>query len=187
VNRIPVSSLNDKKSNLNVKNPRCLELFLNSCKNNATRETYVNHFNAFLKHVGKDPQSLLMLSDSELNIILVDYVMFCSSNDRYTVSSIRGIIASIDKFLFMNDRTINKKKLLMFLPEQKNTAQRAITTEEILLYSFKEILLYSFEEILSVKMAESDIGYRKYELNKEAKETRYPVLSVVPKTTYWFD
>ena len=117
MNRIPVRSLNDKKSNLNVKNPRCLELFLNSCKNNATRETYVNHFNAFLKHVGKDPQSLLMLSDSELNIILVDYVMFCSSNDRYTVSSIRGIIASIDKFLFMNDRTINKKKLLMFLPE----------------------------------------------------------------------
>jgi len=133
VNRIPLSSLNDKKLKVNVKNPRCLELFLHSCKNNATRETYVNHFNAFLKHVGKDHESLLMLSDSELNIILEDYVMFCSSNDRYARSSIKGIFAAIEKFLFMNDRTINKKKLMMCLPEQKKTSQRSITTEEILL------------------------------------------------------
>ena len=53
MNRIPLSSLNDKKLKVNVKNPRCLELFLHSCKNNATRETYVNHFNAFLKYVEK--------------------------------------------------------------------------------------------------------------------------------------
>ena len=92
MNRIPVSSLNDKESKVNVKNPRCLELFLNSCKNNATRETYVNHFNAFLKHIGKDHESFLMLPDSDRNIILEDYVMFCSSNDRYAVSSIRGKI-----------------------------------------------------------------------------------------------
>lgn len=133
MNRIPLSSLKDKKSKVNVKNPRCLELFLNSCKNNATRETYVNHFNAFLKHVGKDHESLLMLSDSELNIILEDYVMFCSSNDRYARSSIKGIFASIEKFLVVNDKMMNKKKLMMFLPEQKKTSQRAITTEEILL------------------------------------------------------
>ncbi len=133
MNRIPLSSLKDKKSKVNVKNPRCLELFLNSCKNNATRETYVNHFNAFLKHVGKDHGSLLMLSDSELNIILEDYVMFCSSNDRYARSSIKGIFASIEKFLVVNDKMMNKKKLMMFLPEQKKTSQRAITTEEILI------------------------------------------------------
>ena len=90
MNRIPVSSLNDKKSKVNVKNPRCLELFLNSCKNNATRETYTNHLNAFLKHVEKDHESFVMLSDVDRNIILEDYVMFCSSNDRYAVSSVRG-------------------------------------------------------------------------------------------------
>jgi hypothetical protein len=50
----------------------------------------------------------------------------------------------------------------------------------------EEVPLYSFEEILSVKMAKSDIGYRKYQLDIESKEARYPVLSVVPKTTYWF-
>ena len=131
MNRIPLSSLNDKKLKVNVKNPRCLNLFLNSCKNKATRETYVNHFNAFLKYVEKDHESLLILSDSELNETVEDYIMFCSDNDRYAVSSIRGIVASIDKFLFMNDRVINKKKLLMFLPEGKKTSQRSITTEEI--------------------------------------------------------
>ena len=78
MNRIPVSSLNNKKSKVNVKNPRCLNLFLNSCKNKATRETYVNHFNAFLKYVEKDHESLLMLSDSELNKTIENYVIFCS-------------------------------------------------------------------------------------------------------------
>ena len=50
----------------------------------------------------------------------------------------------------------------------------------------EELSLYSFEEILAVKMARADISNRKYELNKEAKEARYPVLSVVPKITHWF-
>ena len=131
MNRIPLSSLNDKKLKVNVKNPRCLKLFLGTCKNKATKETYLNHLDAFLKHVGKDYESFLMLTDSELNIILEDYVFFCSSNDRYAVSSIRGKFASIEKFLVVNDRTMNKKKLMMFLPEQKKTTQRAYTTEEI--------------------------------------------------------
>ena len=53
MNKIPVRSLNQEKLNSNVENPRCLKLFLNSCKNNATRETYANHLNSFLKHVVK--------------------------------------------------------------------------------------------------------------------------------------
>ncbi len=131
MNRIPVSSLNHKKLNSNVKNPRCLKLFLGTCKNKATKKTYQIHLDAFLKHVGKDYESLLMLSDSELKETLEDYVFFCSSNDRYAVSSIRGKFASIEKFLVINDRTINMKKLMMFLPEQRKTTQRAYTTEEI--------------------------------------------------------
>ncbi len=130
MNRIPVSSFNNKKSKVNVKNPRCLELFLNCCKSKATRETYANHLTAFLKHVEKDHESFLMLSNVERNIILEDYAMFCKSSGRYSASSIRGIFSAIDKFLFVNDKTMNKKKLMMFLPEEKKTSQRAITTEE---------------------------------------------------------
>ena len=137
MNRIPVRSFNKEKSNLNVKNPRCLKLFEMSCKSEATRETYVHHLDGFLKYVGKDYESFLMLSDSELNETLEDYVMFCKSNDRYAVSSIRGIFSAIEKFLFINDRTMNKKKLMMFLPEKKNTAQRSITTDEIQLLLLK--------------------------------------------------
>jgi hypothetical protein len=52
-----------------------------------------------------------MLSDSELNETLEDHIFFCSENDRYAVSSIRGKFASIEKFLVDNDRTTNKKKI----------------------------------------------------------------------------
>ena len=90
MNRIPVSSLNDKKSKVNVEKPKCLKLFESSCKNKRTRETYANHLNAFLKHVGKDHKSLLQLSDLELKEMLEDYMIFCSSNDRYATSSVRG-------------------------------------------------------------------------------------------------
>ena len=70
-----------------------------------------------------------MLSDSELQILLEDYMMYCRR--RYATSSIVTIFASIQKFLFVNDRTVNKKKLMMFLPEKLKTKQRAITTEEV--------------------------------------------------------
>ena len=131
MNRIPVSSLNDKKSNLPVEKPRCVKKFEMSCKNKATRETYLNHLNAFLKHVEKDYESFLMLSDAELNDILEEYAMFCCSKDRYAVASIRGIFSAIDKFLIINDRMMNKKKFMMYLPEEKKTTQRAYTDEEI--------------------------------------------------------
>jgi site-specific recombinase XerD len=130
VNRIPVRSFNTEKLNSNVEDPRCLKLFLSSCKTKATRETYANHLIAFLKHVEKDHESFLMMSDDDRNIILEDYAMFCKSSGRYAASSIRGIFSAIEKFLFVNDKTMNKKKLMMFLPEQKKTSQRAITTEE---------------------------------------------------------
>jgi integrase len=71
-----------------------------------------------------------MLTDSELNIVLEDYVLFCSENDRYACSSIRGIFSAIEKFLIVNDRTMNRKKLMMFLPEERIHKQKAITTEQ---------------------------------------------------------
>ncbi len=112
-----------------MENPRCLKLFESACRAERTRVLYVNLLDKFLKNAGKDYESLLILSDSELQIVLEDYMMYCRK--RYAVSSIRTIFAAIEKFLFVNDRTVNKKKLMMFLPEKKNTSQRAITIEEI--------------------------------------------------------
>ena len=129
MNRIHLRSLNDKKAN--VKNPRCLELFLNCCKSKATRETYANHLTAFLKHIEKDHESFLMLSDVERNIILEDYAMFCKNNVRYACSSIREIFSAIEKFLFVNDKTMNKKKLMMFLPEEKRHHKEQLRLKKI--------------------------------------------------------
>ena len=112
-----------------MQNPRCLKLFESACRSERTRKSYVQLLNSFLKWGDKDYESLLVLSDSELQILLEDYMMYCRK--RYAVSSIRTIFASIEKFLFVNDRTVNKKKLMMFLPEKLKTTQSAITTKEI--------------------------------------------------------
>jgi len=112
-----------------MENPRCFELFEMACRSERTRETYTQLLNLFLKWADKDYESLLVLTDSELQILLENYMMYCKR--RYAVSGIRGRFASIDKFLFVNDRIVNKKKLMMFLPEKLRTKQRAIRTEEI--------------------------------------------------------
>jgi hypothetical protein len=54
-------------------------------------------------------------------------MMYCRK--LYVTSSIRTIFTSIEKFLFVNDRTVNKKKLMVFLPKKLKTTQRVITTE----------------------------------------------------------
>jgi integrase len=112
-----------------MQNPRCLKLFESACRSERTRKSYVQLLNYFLKWAEKDYESLLILSDSELQILLEDYMMYCRR--RYATSSIITIFASIQKFLFVNDRTMNKKKLMMFLPEKLKTKQRAITIEEV--------------------------------------------------------
>jgi len=112
-----------------MQNPRCLKLFESACRSERTRESYVQLLNSFLKWAEKDHESLLVLSDFELQVLLENYMMYCRR--RYATSSIITIFASIQKFLFVNDRTVNKKKLMMFLPEKLKTKQRAITTEEV--------------------------------------------------------
>ena len=104
-------------------------MFQMACSSKRTRETYTQLLDLFLKWANKDYVSLLVLSDSELQILLENYMMYCKR--RYARAGIRGRFASIEKFLFVNDRIVNKKKLMMFLPEKLKTKQRAITTDEI--------------------------------------------------------
>ncbi len=134
MNRIPVRSFNQSKANVNVENPRCFKIFKMSCKSKATFLNYQYHLNTFLKWADKDYESLLILSDIELKETLEDYAMFCQT--RYATSSFRGIFSAIEKFLFVNDKNMNRKKLMMVLPEKKYAEQRAITTEEIRLLLF---------------------------------------------------
>jgi len=110
--------------------PRSQVLFENACTSNATLSTYSGLFGQFLKWAHKDHESLLLLSGNQLNIVLEDYLIFMKK--RYPRSTVKTHLAAITKFLIINDRTVNSKKLAMFLPEEsKRGGERAITTEEI--------------------------------------------------------
>lgn len=58
-------------------NPRCFELFQMACSSERTRETYTQLLDLFLKWANKDYESLLVLTDSELQKLLEDYMMYC--------------------------------------------------------------------------------------------------------------
>jgi integrase len=104
-------------------------MFESACKTDATRKTYTKLLDYFLVWAKQDHESLLKIDDSELHMMLEDYMMYCKR--RYSTSTVNNILSAIEKFLFVNDKVINKKKLLMFLPDKLYSKQRAITTEEI--------------------------------------------------------
>ncbi len=110
------------------KSPRCLILFEESCRTKATRETYSRLLNTFLKWANKDHESLLILPDDQLQMLLEDYMIYCKK--RFKKAGIITRFSAIEKFLFVNDKIINKRKLMMFLPEAEKKKQRAITDKE---------------------------------------------------------
>ena len=110
--------------------PRSKLLFESACATDATLYTYTNLLNQFLKWAHKDHESLLLLPDDQLNILLEDYVIYMKK--RHPRSTIKGHLAAINKFLIINDRQVNSKKLAMFLPaESKPGGEKAITTEQV--------------------------------------------------------
>ena len=110
--------------------PRSQVLFENACTSKATLSTYSGLLGQFLKWIHKDHESLLLLPDDQMNIVLEDYLMFMKK--RYPKSTAKTHLAAITKFLIINDRMINSKKLAMFLPEEsKRGGERAITTKEV--------------------------------------------------------
>ena len=111
-----------------MEKPRCLTLFEESCRSKHTRQTYANLLNLFLDWAKKDYESLLILPNDQLQILLEDYMIYCKR--RFKKAGIVTRFSAIEKFLFVNDRTVNKRKLLMFLPESQKTQQRAITKQE---------------------------------------------------------
>ena len=108
--------------------PRCLILFEESCRTKATRETYRRLLAIFLKWANKDHESLLLLPDDQLQILLEDYMIYCKKRFKKTGIVLR--FSAIEKFLFVNDKIVNKRKLMMFLPEAEARKQRAITDKE---------------------------------------------------------
>ena len=110
--------------------PRCLILFEGSFRSEATGKTYTKLLNQFLTWAKKDHESLLLLTDKEIQVLLEDYMLFLKR--RYKRASAKTIMAAIAKFLIINDKTVNLKKLQMFLPEEeKPGGEKAITTMQV--------------------------------------------------------
>jgi len=111
--------------------PRCLILFEESCKSERTFQTYLYHIDRFLNWAHKDYESLLFLEKLELTDLLVDYAIY--EKKRVSPNSIPLIFAGIFKFLEMNDREFNKRKIRFIFPEKvKSGGERAITDQELI-------------------------------------------------------
>jgi len=113
-----------------VDKPRCLVLFLESCRSEKTRESYVFHLEKFLKWTKKDYESLLFLSKPELTDLLVDYVLYMKK--RVSPNSLPCYFAGLFKFLDINDREYNKRKINSLFGEKvKRRGDRPITDQEL--------------------------------------------------------
>ena len=111
-------------------NPRCLVLFLESCRSESTRETYLFHLEKFLKWSKKDYESLLFLAKPELTDLLVDYVLYMKK--RVSPNSLPCYFAGLFKFLDMNDKEYNKRKINSLFGEKlKRRGDRPITNKEL--------------------------------------------------------
>lgn len=77
-----------------------------------------------------DPEQLLTLKDSFLQILLEDYLFHLKK--IMNPNSIPPIFAALELFLSINDKTINTKKLHKMFPKRiKKTGQRAYTTAHV--------------------------------------------------------
>ena len=120
---------------MSTEKPRCLELFEQSCKSKATWIHYRGFLNSFLKWAHKDHQSLLLLPKNELDDLLQDYVFYlkkrCDSKEFHP-NSFSTVFNGIGKFLDINDKEYNKRKLNMLFPQRvKYGGDKAITTKQI--------------------------------------------------------
>lgn len=114
---------------------RCILLFVNAIKSDATKRTYLYHLSKFLEFCKTDdPQSLLDLPDNQLQIKLEDYLFYLK--ERVSPNSIASIFAAIELFFSLNDKVLNFKKIKKMYPAKtKKTGSRGWTTAEV-----KEIL-----------------------------------------------
>ena len=113
-----------------METPRCLNLFLESCKSKSTRHSYLFELDKFLTWSKKDYESILFLEKTELTDLIIDYTLFLKK--RVSPNSLPVYMAGIFKYLEMNDKEINKRKIRSLYGEKKKrSGGRPITNQEI--------------------------------------------------------
>jgi integrase/recombinase XerD len=77
---------------------------------------YQYYLDTFLNWANKDAESLLFLGQSDLDTLLQDYLFHLKKT--LSPNSIGPRLAAIGKFLIVNDKTFNSKKLKLLMPEK---------------------------------------------------------------------
>lgn len=109
---------------------RVLLLWNESFRSEHTKKVYNYLLDKFMKWCNKDHESLLMLTQKELEWLLQDYAIYLKK--RISPNSFGLYFAPIEKFLVINDKGFNTRKLHFLFPETvKPAGERAITTEEL--------------------------------------------------------
>ncbi|MDE1769000.1 MAG: tyrosine-type recombinase/integrase [Thaumarchaeota archaeon] len=111
---------------------RSLVRFYAGIKSDITRKTYESDLKRFLRFVKiKDAGGLLQLKDSYLQELVEDYAIFLKKKGlRY--NSVNCAVSALETFFFMNDKSLNFKKIRKMMPEKlKLMGGSAWTTEDI--------------------------------------------------------
>jgi integrase len=113
-----------------MENPRSLVLFLESCRSEVTKKHHQLVLDRFLQWANKDYESLLFLEKPELTDLLIDYALHMKK--RVSPNSLPSYFAGIYKFLDMNDKEFNKRKIKALFGEPvKRAGDKALTNAEI--------------------------------------------------------
>ena len=108
-----------------------LSVFDKYIKSDATRKMYIYLFKRFAKWTKvEDTDGLLQLKESDLQELVEDYMMYMRK--RILPNSFQPIVASLELFFSMNDKTINWKKIRKMIPAfVKKSGRSAWQTEDI--------------------------------------------------------
>jgi hypothetical protein len=110
---------------------RSLLLFESAIKTEVTKKQYTFYLKQFLTHTKlQDPDVLLTLKDSAIQVILEDYLLYLKK--KLSPNSIAPIFAALELFLSMNDKTSNFKKIRKMFPSTiKKSGSEAWTAEDV--------------------------------------------------------
>ena len=102
--------------------------FINTIKSKASKITYRNNLQLFMRLLGiTEPEALLKINVEDS---IIDYIV--TMRDKVSSATLHNRVASIYHFYDMNDIVINKTKLSKFKGEFKRVKKdRAYTHEEI--------------------------------------------------------
>ena len=110
--------------------PRCLQMFEASVRSPKSLLLYNNYLEKFLEWADKDHESILLLPSDQIQILLEDYVFYLRK--RVGASAITVNLASISKFLLINDKELKLHKLRSLIPERRKPAgKQAYTNDQI--------------------------------------------------------